>query len=159
MSEDENPYRPPRGELRDNTAPIDYRFRWKAVALGTVTDIGCTIVFSTAVFALLLSQSGTDNAEEVSQSLTSDPMHLLLLLLAGLGFTALGGYVAGRIAGHTQLMHALATGVCSMIIGLLITQGSHSGPYAGIINLIGYGLHFPAVLLGGWIARRRVSSP
>ena len=154
---DQNPYQALRSELRDKAPSVDFRFRWKAVALGTVADIGGTIVFATAIFAVLLSRSGTDNAEELSKTLTSDPSYLLILLVVGLGFTSLGGYIAGRIAGHTQLKHALVTGVCSLLIGALLGQ-SNAGPYDGIINVLGYGLHFPMVLLGGWIAKRRAAS-
>jgi hypothetical protein len=152
-----DPYRPPRSELRDTAAPVDFRFRWKAVALGTVADIGGTIVVATAIFAMLLSHSGADNAEELSKTLNSDPSYLLILLVVGLGFTSLGGYVAGRIARHTQLKHALVTGLCSLLLGALLGQ-STPGPYEGILNLFGYGFHFPMVLLGGWIAKRRAES-
>jgi len=102
----------------------------------------------------VFTRNDGEDAAGLMKSLAMDPGYLLMSLLVGLLFSVLGGYVAGRVAGHTQLKHALVTGVCSMALGTLIGGDSSAGPYEGIMNLLGYGLHFPAVLAGGWVAKR-----
>jgi hypothetical protein len=151
---DQNPYEPPRSEVRDSPSVVEQRFRWKAVALGTAADIVGSVVGGAVLFALVFTRNDGQDAAGLMKSLAMDPGYLLMSLLVGLLFSVLGGYVAGRVADHTQLKHALVTGVCSMALGTLIGGDSSAGPYEGIMNLLGYGLHFPAVLAGGWVAKR-----
>ncbi len=158
--DERNPYQAPRSEVRDGDAVIDLRFRWKAVVFGALTDIGGSIVVGAAIFAILFAQAsgGGASAEELMKSLGADPTYLLLSLVIGMLFSAVGGYVAGRVAGHVHIKHALVAGALSMALGALIGGDSNSGPYQGVMNLLGYGLHFPVVALGAWFAKRRAAS-
>jgi hypothetical protein len=139
---DQNPYEPPRAEVRDEGLAVDLRFRWKAVLYGALTDIGGSIAAS-AVFIAVIASQATGEAGALDESvnlLAVNPSYLLIWLVVGTGLTVLGGYVAGRVARHTQLKHALVAGVVSMLIGILIAGESQAGPYEGLMNTLGYGL-------------------
>jgi len=75
-------------------------------------------------------------------------------MILGGACTVLGGYVAGRIARHSFLKHALVAGALSLVVGLALFHGDE-GPYAGLLAFLGYGLHLPLALLGGWLAGQR----
>jgi hypothetical protein len=68
----------------------------------------------------------------------------------------LGGYVAGRVARHSFLKHAFVAGGLSLVLGILLFHADE-GPYSGLVASLGYGLHLPLALLGGWLAWRRLS--
>jgi len=154
-----NPYGTPSSRVEDLPEPVNRRFRWKAVLLGATTDlVGSAIagVVLVIVFSFLAGPGG-DTPEAVLDRLGQSWPFLMVSMIVGGGFTVLGGYVAGRIARHSFLTHALAAGGLSLVIGIVLFH-SDEGPYSGIIATLGYGLHLPLALLGGWLAWRRMSS-
>ncbi len=154
-----NPYGTPSARVEDLPEPVDRRFRWKAVLLGAATDLmGSAIagVVLVIVFSVLAGP-GEGGAEEVLSRLGQSWPFLMISMVVGGGFTVLGGYVAGRIARHSFLKHALAAGGLSLVLGILLFRGD-DGPYSGLVASLGYGLHLPLALLGGWLAWRRMSS-
>jgi hypothetical protein len=151
-----NPYTTPGARVEDLPEPVDRRFRWKAVLLGAATDLVGSIIAGVVLLFVfsMLAASGEGGAEQVLDRLGQSWAFLLVSMVVGGGFTVLGGYVAGRIARHSFLKHALAAGGLSLALGILLFR-SDDGPYAGIIAILGYGLHLPLALLGGWLAWRR----
>jgi len=153
-----NPYTTPGARVEDFPEPVNRRFRWKAVLLGAATDlIGSAIagVVLVIVFTIVVAPSDGGTQQALDRLGESWPF-LLISMVVGGGFTVLGGYVAGRIARHSFLKHALAAGGLSLALGILLFR-SDDGPYAGILAILGYGLHLPLALFGGWLARRRLS--
>ncbi|HUI62609.1 MAG TPA: hypothetical protein VLX90_20440 [Steroidobacteraceae bacterium] len=149
---DSNPYEAPNARVDD---PVDRRFRWKAVLLGAGTDLGGTVVASIVlfiVFAALLTPS-EGPAESATERLQQSWPFLMTSTIVGGAFTVLGGYVAGRLARHAFLKHALGAGVISFVVGILL-PGSDESPYSGLLSLVAYTCHFPLALLGGWFAAR-----
>jgi hypothetical protein len=155
---DPNPYTTPSARVEDVPEPVDRRFRWKAVVLGAATDLVGSVLAGTALLVIfsVLNASGADDTKEVLEHLGQSWPFLLVSMVVGGGFTVLGGYVAGRIARHSFLTHALAAGGLSLALGILVF-GSDDGPYAGVVAFFGYGLHLPLALLGGWLAKRRLA--
>jgi hypothetical protein len=144
--------------VEDVPEPVDRRFRWKAVLVGAATDlVGSALagVVLLVVFSLLTA-SGEGGAEAALERLRLSWPFLLISMVAGGACTVLGGYVAGRIARHSFLKHALVAGGLSLALGMLLF-GSDDGPYSGIVAIFGYGLHLPLALLGGWLAWRRLA--
>ncbi len=154
-----NPYTTPGARVDDLPEPVNRRFRWKAVLLGAATDlVGSAVagIVLVVVFSLLAASS-EGGAEQALDRLGQSWPFLLISMVVGGGCTVLGGYVAGRIARHSFLKHALAAGGLSLALGILLFR-SDDGPYAGIVAILGYGLHLPLALLGGWLAWRRFFS-
>jgi len=155
---DPNPYDAPAARVEDRPEPVDQRFRWKAVMLGAVTDLGGSAIAGIVlliVYTLLYAPgASSDAAQEMLEQLASSWPFLLISMVVGGSFTVLGGYVAGRIARHSFLKHAVVAGVLSLVLGILLFRAD-DGPYSGVVSLLGYGLHLPLALLGGWLAWRR----
>ena len=153
---DPNPYSTPGARVEDRPEPVDRRFRWKAVLVGAAIDIAASTVTGIAlvVVAALLTGPAAGGAEESVARLSESWTFLMISMVLGGACTVLGGYVAGRIARHSFLKHALVAGALSLVIGIALFHGD-DGPYAGLLAFLGYGLHLPLALLGGWLARRR----
>ncbi|HYL19025.1 MAG TPA: hypothetical protein VEV20_10095 [Burkholderiales bacterium] len=153
---DPNPYSTPGARVEDRPEPVDRRFRWKAVLVGAATDIAASTMTGIAlvVIAALLTGPGEGGAEESVARLSESWTFLMISMILGGACTVLGGYIAGRIARHSFLKHAFAAGALSLVIGIALFRGD-DGPYAGLLAFLGYGLHLPLALLGGWLASRR----
>jgi hypothetical protein len=153
---DPNPYSTPGARVEDRPEPVDRRFRWKAVLVGAAIDIAASTVTGIAlvVVAALLTGPAAAGAEESVARLSESWTFLMISMILGGACTVLGGYVAGRIARHSFLKHALVAGALSLVVGLALFHGDE-GPYAGLLAFLGYGLHLPLALLGGWLAGQR----
>jgi hypothetical protein len=150
-----NPYTTPNARLADPPEPVDQRFRWKAVLIGAAADLGGSTIAG-IVLVIVFSVTagpGQGSAEDVLGRLALSWPFLMTSMIVGGAFTVLGGYVAGRLARHSFLRHALAAGVLSLVLGIVFFGGD-DGPYAGLIAIVGYGLHLPLAVLGGWVAGR-----
>jgi hypothetical protein len=154
MSES-NPYTTPNARVSDPPEPVDRRFRWKAVVIGAATDLGGSTIAGIAlviVFSITAGQ-GQGSAEDVLGQLALSWPFLMSSMIVGGALTVLGGYVAGRLARHSFLKHALAAGALSLLFGILFFGGD-DGPYSGLVAIVGYGLHLPLAVFGGWLAGR-----
>jgi hypothetical protein len=151
-----SPYSTPKAHVDDLPEPVDRRFRWKAVLLGAATDLGGSMAAGIVlffVFSAWLTGEGTTTEELVAQLAGHWPFVMVSMVVGG-ACTVLGGYVAGRVARHSCMQHALAAGALSLVLGIMLFHHDE-GPYAGIIALVGYGLHLPLATFGGWLAVRQ----
>ena len=128
------------------------RVNLKALGLGIITDIGGTIVSSMFLFAIFVGdvyseQMSQAEIEEAIAIATQRSGFLITSLIVGLGFTALGGFVAARVAQKEIYLNAGLVGVASLLIGLFF--GS-DGPIW--FNIAGFLLVIPAALYGGYLA-------
>src|SRR5262245_6398183 len=139
-----SPYAAPGARLGDSPEPVDQRFRWKAVLLGGATDlVGTALAGILLLIVFVVPSAGSEGGVEAAiEGLRQSWPFLLISMVIGGGFTALGGYVAGRIARHSFLKHAAAAGALSLVIGVVVF-GNDDGPYSGVVAILGYGLHFP----------------
>ena len=153
-----SPYTTPGARVEDVPEPVDRRFRWKAVLLGATTDLVGSALAGLVLLVVFsfLTASGEGGAEEALERLRLSWPFLLISMVVGGAFTVLGGYVAGRVARHSFLKHALVAGGLSLALGMLVF-GTDDGPYSGVVAILGYGLHLPLALLGGWLAWRRLA--
>jgi hypothetical protein len=74
----------------------------KAVGIGSVIDVGGTIVFGFVynfVYAVMLAVQGVAPSE-MQQRMLQDPSYFPVALLIGLVFVTAGGYVAGGLVGR-----------------------------------------------------------
>lgn len=126
----------------------DRRINWKAVVMGALTDIAGTFAFASLVG--ILAAVATDmyhlSTSEMEARLQS-PSSILAMIIIGLAFTVLGGYVAGRVSSTHEVIHGLIVGAISLLIGLA-SFGSLPLWY-DIVSLV---VVIPCGMLGGWIA-------
>lgn len=88
------------------------------------------------------------------QVLLQDVRYLTLGLILGTASTVLGGYLAARLARTMPYWNALAFGV----LGLLISSIG-AGDLPTWFKVIGLLMTLPAAVLGGHLAKLRMSRP
>jgi len=149
----DNPYTPPTAPVRDRD-PERTGATWKAVLFGVTTDlVGTTIagMVLLVLFSTMLVAQGRA-PEEISRLLLQSNQYLFVSLAVGLSFTALGGYVAARVANRLEYRHGLFVGVIVLIIGEIMVSGDPTGMPLSI-RIIGDLLVVPAALLGAHLRR------
>lgn len=138
------------------TAPgwLDWRVDLRALAAGLAADwLGTLLTLGLlgAAFGL-----GPETPEARLQELLGAPEFIISATLHGSFFTALGGYVAARLAPEEPLRHALIVGALSLVLAILLTITPGEGPEAAWwVDALGYLLVVPAAAAGGWLGGRR----
>ena len=124
------------------------RFDWMAIVIGALTDTIGTIFFMSlyGVIAAFVSDAQHLPSSEMEARLQR-PAVTIALMIVGLGFTVLGGYVAGKISKIRQVMHGGIVGVVGIVLTLL-SWGSAPLWYdiAALATVV------PCGMLGGRIA-------
>ena len=126
----------------------------KAVIIGLIVDIGGTFLFFlifSIIGGILLTSAGRDVDELTDFAETST--FIVVSSLAGLLFSVFGGYVSARIAGRAEVRNALATGILSFLVGLVLFIAAPVSPqsWPELLFLI---LIIPCALLGGYACLR-----
>lgn len=122
----------------------------KAVIVGAVVDNVGTMAVMLFLMTALASQ-GLSQEEVVVQMKTLSG--LLLTLIIGLGCTGLGGYVAGRIARQSEVLHGALVAGAGMVLALLYRESGLPLWY----DIMGFAGMLPAGMLGGELARQRAA--
>jgi hypothetical protein len=147
----ENPYQPPGAPV--SGADRDERFGSpaKAILFGLFIDIGGSIVGGTilAVAWGILLGAGGASGEEMNRFFRESDAFQWASLGTGLAFTALGAYVAARIANRAEYRYALMLGLCSLAFSELMLRMFAGGDYPEWVRLVGNLLVLPAAFLGG----------
>jgi len=120
------------------------RFNFKAVVLGALVDVGGSLIAFSVLHALFRHRWSGGHAPLIVQD------------TVGLGFSFLGGLTGGRLARQRELLHALATVLPCLLLGLAVMGKIPSSPLWQL--LLSYVGEFPLALLGGYCARRWNSS-
>ena len=120
----------------------------KAVIVGAIVDNVGTMVVMLFLMTALASQ-GISQDEVIARMKSQSG--LLLNLILGLGCTFLGGYVAGRMARRSEVLHGALVAGIGMVLAL-IWRESGLPPWYDIIGFAGM---LPAGMGGGLYARQR----
>lgn len=122
------------------------RLKFKAVLFGFLVDTIGTLVIATVLFAAM-STAGLSENEIAAR------MHgisgLLLMLIFGLGFTLVGGYVAGRTARQEEILHGAAVAGLGLVLGLFLREPGLPLWY----EAFSLAAMIPAGMAGGFLAR------
>lgn len=149
-----NPYAPPDAKLADPAgapgSPV------KAVAIGLAVDLGGSIIATLLLaiaYGIVLGALGVsaEEIEAVTTNMPSDSPFFYLATLAGLGFSALGGYVCARIAKRAELRLGAILAAISAGIGLAL--GGDPGRLGLLLSLTLLGV--AAVLFGAKTGRAK----
>ena len=139
----------------------------RAVLIGGVADLFGTIMAGFVLMnayavtriaggALTLEDLERNGGQDFLRMYLDDSSMLAANLLLGLLMTAVGGYVAARLAGGVlPLFHGLLAGVASLVGGLVFFGGG-GAELPGWMLVLGYLLHLPAAVLGGWWRRGKI---
>ena len=127
----------------------------KAILVGFVSDFVASTIFGVVLslfMAIVLAMKGYKDAELEKSliSLLDGTTYRILSLIVGLGFTMMGGYVAGRIARSGEYFHSGAVGLLNVLFGLFFI-----GMYFTWYSVIAFLLVLPAAIIGGDMARKR----
>lgn len=130
----------------------------KGVLLGILADIGATIVAGMILLPLFAGgsvseQMSIEDVDEVMKQIVQNDWFLITNFVIGLSCSALGGYVAARVAKHEIYLNAGLVGAFGVLVGSL----NLSGDYPIWFNVGGLLLVIPAALLGAQLASRRAA--
>ncbi len=107
------------------------RLSIKGIVIGNITDMGLTFVLMTAVgigAVLIQGPSAlTGGSTGASDAVADGPLGIVLLV-AGCVASILGGYVAGRVAGHDELLNGALSAILCVSIGLATLLAQHQLP-------------------------------
>ena len=127
-----------------------------ALALGALTDIGGSLVAGSAIgiiVVIVLAAQGVPQNELAAR--LEGPMILVPGLILGFPITLLGGFVAGRVSKHSEVLHGGLVGLIGLLFGLLFS-GSLPLWYS-IVSAVGV---VPFGMAGGRLAagnRQRIA--
>jgi MFS family permease len=124
------------------------RLRFKAILLGVLADTIGTLIVATALF-LALAAAGLPEAEIIVR--LRGFSGLMLMLILGLSFTLIGGYVAGRTAGRIEILHGAVVAAIGMVLGLFFREPGLPLWY----ETVSFAAMIPIGMAGGYIARER----
>lgn len=91
------------------------------------------------------------------QSIIASPALLISGLVISTIFTVIGGFVAGRMAGHAEVKHAGIMGAISLALSLLLSLPALLSPirFAPLgFTIVPLVLAVPMAILGGLIAEK-----
>ena len=94
------------------------RIRIVALIAGLATDlIGTIIVSAVATFAFVaLRSSRGQRAQDILQSLATDPLFLIVGYVGGIAFTLLGAYIVARMSRPNSVLNTLVFGIISTLL-------------------------------------------
>ena len=124
----------------------DIKFR--AVIAGSLVDNVATL-FIMLLLMTALSSTGISEDEVVGRM--KSPSGLLLSLIIGLGCTGFGGYVSGRMAQRSEVLHGALVAGIGMILALIWRESGLPNWY----DIIGFAGMLPAGIVGGSMAGQR----
>jgi hypothetical protein len=117
------------------------------IIVGVLVQLVGTVA-TALLLVISLSASGFEDYEIIPR------MHsfsgLMLSVIAGLGFTAVGGYFAGQMAARRPVLH----GTITAAIGLLLTFLCREAGLPLWFGILSLGGMIPAGMAGGYVAGR-----
>jgi len=118
----------------------------KAIILGVMFDNIGYLCFIT-ILGIALGIMGITENEFNTQ------IETITNIILALGFTFLGGYIAGRIAKHSEVLHGGIVGAIGILIGfIIIVAMSYPIRWPEIVCFVGI---IPIGMGGGCVARTR----
>jgi hypothetical protein len=127
------------------------RFHFLGVLLGVSVDNLGTFV-STAIIGSAYFASNTVNQNDLSQIYSNIGL-LLVLLVVGLFWSFLGGFVAAKVAKRAEYFNASIIGVIGAAIGFDSMLSGQGIPLW--YELTGFIVIVPVSLLGGYLALKK----
>lgn len=124
----------------------------RAVLIGSLVDILGSFILGALFFGILGGVTGAASAEELTRVYDGSVVLQAATLSLGLLMTAVGAYVAARLAAGAERLHAFVVGVVSTAMGFsVVFAAPEASPFwSQAASLI---LTIPAAFVGGEIRR------
>lgn len=148
---------PPKIEPRGFFTGVKIR----PIIVGAVVDYLATYAFTILYLIFFFMKEPLEGGspsqetfEKAMSEMLSSPEALVALSVIGAICTALGGYVAGRLAKADQIKHGALVGVVSLVLGALqMSTLGEANPFPYWYELVAYIVTIPAGALGGYFAQ------
>gem|GEM_PF-6052647 len=127
------------------------RFHFLGVLLGVSVDNLGTFVSTAMIGSAYFAGSSIDTND--LSAVYANTSLLWILLIVGLFWTFLGGFVAAKVARRAEVFNASIIGVIAAAIGFDSMLTNHEVPLW--FELLGFIIIIPVSLLGGYLALRR----
>lgn len=130
------------------------RIRPIALVIGWVIDVVGTSVFQLP-YLMLLVMAGRLDADALADPTTLNAAILAqldiagALMLSGVGFSVLGGYVAARVAGREEILHGALSSLACLALEVVSLDQLASLPLWFVV--LGTAAAPGAGILGGWL--------
>ena len=122
------------------------QLKFKAILLGFLLDTIGTLAIATAIlFAMATAGFPPDEITARMRGFSG----LLLMLIFGLGFTFIGGYVAGRTAGQAEILHGAIVAGIGLVLGLFLREPNLPLWY----ETVSFAAMVPIGMAGGYFAK------
>jgi hypothetical protein len=120
--------------------------RFKAILFGFLADTIGTLAIAT-ILILAMAAAGL-SADDITARMHGSS-GLLLMLIFGLGFTFIGGYVAGRTAGQAEILHGVVVALIGLVLSLFFREAGLPLWY----ETVSFAAMIPMGMAGGYFAR------
>jgi hypothetical protein len=120
--------------------------KFKAILAGALVDTIGTLAIAT-ILILAMATAGIPGDEITARM--RGLSGITLMLIFGLGFTLVGGYVAGYAAGQSEILHGAIVAGIGLVLGLFFRETGLPLWY----ETISFAAMVPAGMAGGYIAR------
>ena len=160
MGEERNPYATPEARVAERRRQPGSPY--KAVALGALTDLGGTFLFSMLlmfIYGVALSGSGVqpeDMEAAMRDAASTESLFFWVGSIGGCGFSVLGGYVCARIAGQSEYTLGAILAVVVVVLGMLLFG---TGGYDFGMSVFLNATTVAAVIVGAWIGKKQNRRP
>jgi hypothetical protein len=126
----------------------------RAILLATLAVFGIDFFSGWMLFAAFGGPMGgpDEQVKTAVEAMTRDPGYLRAVLIFGTASTIVGGFLVARIARQIPYFNALAYGLLSVVLSVLL-----SGDLPTWVRVAGIGLTLPAALLGAYFGKRPLS--
>jgi hypothetical protein len=126
----------------------------RAILLATLAVFGIDFFTSWMLFAAFGGpMSGSEEqVKSAVEAMTRDPAYLRAALILGTASTIVGGWLVARIARRIPYFNALAYGLLSVVLSVLL-----SGDLPLWVQVVGTLLTLPAALFGAYFGKRPLS--
>jgi putative membrane protein (TIGR04086 family) len=141
--------------------------RIRPIVIGAVVDYLATYLLVTLYVVLYYAKEPLEKGgpsegviDEALKEMLSSQEGVLALIVIGAFCTALGGYVAARLAKSEEVKHGALVGAVSLVLGVVQTAMAGEGTLVPQgYELLAYIIAIPAGALGGYFALHYFNQP
>lgn len=135
------------------------RISIKGVLFGILAAVGASAVAAMILLPLfagsaMSGQMSTEDIDEIIKQVMQNDWFLIAIFAVDLACSALGGYIAARVAKKDIYLNAAFVG----LVGALVSLLSLSGAYPIWFNVGGLLLVIPATLFGAQLTKDRATA-
>jgi len=157
---DPNPYLSPNetSDPAPQMQPSTGKLSIVAIIVGFLVDIGVTfaLLIALGIVTVVIMLSSAASPGDLEANASNSPIFNLLSLAIGCFGTLCGAYVAGWVAKHSEMRHAIGVGIVSLCFGIALlplTYGSQPIWLTAAAIL----LALPSAWLGGYLRQPKTT--